>query len=564
MTERWININEFQGGDISESGIISVESGQLQINSSNQIVLTHIVKPSWQPTFIAEMQVSDQNGILASLGNAPRRFQIDNLVGDFEQSGNFFAVAVSGAEVVLQGTGSELDGRTLSVDFTTTVASSSLSFWVQTTGGGYSPPCDDAIRVETDIEGVNAVISYWVYADDDVLLSNDPESEDIGTLSDSVQSRAVYFSASQDTAEAADLSQQILGSRIADAAVTSDSPASRALLKGAVFDAAVFGGLAETGALIVNAVVDVLLSSDLLSVQRVYTADLADSASIGDQIAAQRQYIADLVDAIALSELAGSRLQASAVVASAIAAADALSFGFTDSMTDSAVFNEALSARLAVATVAVDSAVFSDLPASQLVLTFQLADSVQVVEQASTRAELIELLADSAVFSVAMNLSGETIYGYVCNAETKAFTSYANYPFNSFAKIGHDYYGMSDDGLYLLTGDDDSGEPIEARIRTALTTLGTAKQKRMPSVYFGLASNGRMVLKAITTSGDGEKREDWYLLEERNAAATRETRTKLGRGLKSVYWGFELVNVDGASFELDTLQLFPMILERRL
>lgn len=564
MTERWININEFQGGDISESGLISVESGQLQINSSNQIVLTHIVKPSWQPTFIAEMQVSDQNGILASLGNAPRRFQIDNLVGDFEQSGNFFAVAVSGAEVVLQGTGSELDGRTLSVDFTTTVASSSLSFWVQTTGGGYSPPCDDAIRVETDIEGVNAVISYWVYADDDVLLSNDPESEDIGTLSDSVQSRAVYFSASQDTAEAADLSQQILGSRIADAAVTSDSPASRALLKGAVFDAAVFGGLAETGALIVNAVVDVLLSSDLLSVQRVYTADLADSASIGDQIAAQRQYIADLVDAIALSELAGSRLQASAVVASAIAAADALSFGFTDSMTDSAVFNEALSATLVVTTAAVDAAVFTELLACQLELHFAVGDAVSIGESAGARAQLLSTVLDRGVFAAALRLTGETIYGYVCNAETKAFTSYANYPFNSFAKIGHDYYGVADDGLYLLDGDDDGGEPIEASIRTALTTLGTSKMKRLPSVYLGMSADGRMVMKAITTSHDGSKREDWYALEERPATAVRETRVKLGRGLKSVYWGFELVNVDGADFALDAMQLFPMILERRL
>lgn len=39
---------------------------------------------------------------------------------------------------------------------------------------------------------------------------------------------------------------------------------------------------------------------------------------------------------------------------------------------------------------------------------------------------------------------------------------------------------------------------------------------------------------------------------------------KLGRGAKSRYWQFEIANVDGADFELDTLAADEMATARRV
>jgi hypothetical protein len=39
---------------------------------------------------------------------------------------------------------------------------------------------------------------------------------------------------------------------------------------------------------------------------------------------------------------------------------------------------------------------------------------------------------------------------------------------------------------------------------------------------------------------------------------------KIGKGLRSRYWQFELVNIDGADFDLDTIEFHPVLLTRRV
>ena len=43
-----------------------------------------------------------------------------------------------------------------------------------------------------------------------------------------------------------------------------------------------------------------------------------------------------------------------------------------------------------------------------------------------------------------------------------------------------------------------------------------------------------------------------------------EQRIDIGKGLKSNYWQFELINPGGANFSLDTIKFMPVILERRI
>lgn len=566
MTMRWIDLSEFPGASLSFTGPPLIgESGTIQIVGTT-LVFTDASVDTESNLVAAFVAATDPAGRLASLENQPRRVTATGVTATIED-GRQLTIECSGeAQYYGSTTGANRDVAPVFNDGGgATDVYDANDVWEYYYGEGFYAPHDNHFGLQaSDVGAITATLTYQVYADDSVLLSDEEYTSSTVAFTDTAQSSLHVSSACTDTALAADTTFSYITSVIADVIQASDGTASRARLRCATADVASLSSLAHSSGALVNQIVDGILSDGALDAQRVATLSATDSVSLMDQIAAVREHIADLVDAVALSSLAGSRLHASAVVASALAAADVVRFGFTEELTDTTAFNEALSAALDVTTAAVDAAVFTELLAGQLELHFAVGDAVSIGESAGTRAQLLSTLLDRGVFTAALRLAGETIYGYVCNAETKAFTSYANYPFNSFAKIGHDYYGVADDGLYLLDGDNDGGEPIEASIRTALTTLGTSKMKRMPSVYLGMSAGGQMVLKAITTSHDGSKREDWYILEERPAAAVRETRVKIGRGLKSVYWGFELVNVDGADFALDAMQLFPMILERRL
>ena len=566
MTLRWIDLSEFPGASlaftapplIGESGTVEIVGTTLVFTNASVAVEENIVN--------AYVAATDPAGTLASLEDQPRRVTATGVTATIEDGRQLTITCVGEATYHGSATGTNRDVIPVFNDGGgATDVYDTNDVWEYYYGEGFYAPHDNIFGLDGfDVGAITATLSYQIYADDSVLLSDEEYTSSTVFFSDMVQSLLEATSIRADVALIADTALSYITSVIADVIQASDDAASRARLRCATADVASLSSLARSSGALVNQIVDGILSDDVLAAQRVAMLSVVDSVSLADQIAAVREHIADLVDAIALSSLAGSRLHASAVVASALAAADVVRFGFTEEMADTAAFNEALSATLAVTTAAVDAAVFTELLAGQLELHFTVNDGVSVSESAGTRAQLLSTLLDRGVFTAALRLAGETIYGYVCNAETKAFTSYANYPFNSFAKIGRDYYGVADDGLYLLDGDDDNGEPIEASVRTALTTLGTSKMKRVPSVYLGMSAGGQMVLKAITTSHDGSKREDWYILEERPAAAVRETRVKIGRGLKSVYWGFELVNVDGVDFTLDAMQLFPMILERRL
>ena len=85
--------------------------------------------------------------------------------------------------------------------------------------------------------------------------------------------------------------------------------------------------------------------------------------------------------------------------------------------------------------------------------------------------------------------------------------------------------------------------------------------KRINDVFIGVLTSGQLVLK-VTADQDGERTEWWYRTTDHGDAANH--RVKAGKGLRGVYHGFELVNVDGADFDLDNLQLYPLTLSRRV
>jgi hypothetical protein len=162
-------------------------------------------------------------------------------------------------------------------------------------------------------------------------------------------------------------------------------------------------------------------------------------------------------------------------------------------------------------------------------------------------------------FTLQIKLNGEEYIGWVMNTQTSGVTQYDQYPFNSLTRFGNRYLGAGAMGICELSGDTDAGQYIQAQLKTGVTDFGSPMKKRIDRAYLGVTADGQLILKTTTDKGI----EDWYQFSPR-AGDVHTERVKLGKGVKSRYWQFELSNSEGAHFELESLELVPIILSRRL
>lgn len=296
-----------------------------------------------------------------------------------------------------------------------------------------------------------------------------------------------------------------------------------------------------------------------------YKVLVAETIGLAGNQTAWRAVLLDLADALALTSGVGSTLNANVALASALAFGDSLARSVTGTLADGVMLGAAQTASLRAMLKLLDTMRVADsLPSPSVTFTALVDERLALGADLTAAQAAHALIADGVQFLATLALDDGVYLAWVMNAESHAFTGYSNYPFNSFATINGKTYGAKADGIYLLEGDDDAGAAIDAFVRGGLSDFGSSKFKRMPSMYLGYTTDGRMLMKVTVVDDDGVREEHWYGLEDRPAGALREGRVKLGRGLKSTYWGFELANVDGADFALDSISWYPVVLDRRL
>ena len=149
----------------------------------------------------------------------------------------------------------------------------------------------------------------------------------------------------------------------------------------------------------------------------------------------------------------------------------------------------------------------------------------------------------------------------VMHTERLSLTQYTNYPFNSFARFAGIYIGASDQGVFALTGNTDNGTLIQAIARGGITDFGTSFVKRVDRMYVGYRADGPMILRVITDEGAVR---DYGLPAPRYSNAIHGAHVRMGRGVESRYWQFELRNRNGADLSLDIIELKPTKLRRRV
>lgn len=295
----------------------------------------------------------------------------------------------------------------------------------------------------------------------------------------------------------------------------------------------------------------------------ILPALLNEALALGETWQGNLVAIGELLDSLNALDAVTSRLDAVAILALALTIGDALLNLTAAQIAEIVDSSDTAAAQLAANTLLIEMVDATAAVLGGKMALVGLAEGTALVDGVDPVAQMRTLLAEGIDVDVELILFGDVYQGWVVNNDTLAPSEYDNFPFNSMARIGQRYFGASETGLFEFGGDDDAGNPIMARILTGESDFGAPQMKRVERAYMGYSTRGELVLKVIAML-DGQKTEFWYRARPLRAGEVTETRVPIGRGIESRYWQFEWVNVDGADFELDRLDLQVLITSRRI
>ncbi len=321
------------------------------------------------------------------------------------------------------------------------------------------------------------------------------------------------------------------------------------------------GDALSSGGTFVFAVVDAVGISEKHTLS--FVADFADAILIDGEPVLTRETVLAFSESLIANDIVETTLHGMFALADALATTAEISLGFAIDLSESLGISEDSTLDAKKVFAAIESMVFGDTSEMTATILFSFDETINSTAEISTQAAMHMALAEGIEFGGVLNTPEGTFDAWVINAETKAPWMYSNFPFNSFTYAGGKYLALSDNGLYTLIGNTDDGVIIDSIIKTGLMNFGSSMKKSIPRAYFGYSADGRLLFKTITTD-TGKKIERWYELKERTADDITAARVKMARGVKAVYWQFEIVNVDGADFDIDSIKLLPAILKRRV
>jgi len=292
---------------------------------------------------------------------------------------------------------------------------------------------------------------------------------------------------------------------------------------------------------------------------------LADSGASTATIEGTVTRMAAIADALAASAVADCRLSARVAVAVAAVLEANVGAGWTKTLADQAGILDQVQNILRAMNTVTDSAAIADTAVGSLRLSLVCADSVAVADSPNALLRMNADINDGVLLYCSFRLGGTEYSGWAVNTDLRAVTEHRNQNFDSI--VSHPkgfHYAAGPGGIVQITGKDDDGEPIDAWWRTFLTDFGTHKFKRSPDIWVGLATDGRMLAKVRTRDpASGAVLDDWYELVTKQDGNEGNGRAKVGRGLKSVWWGMEVRNIAGSDFRIDEAGMRYLVLDRR-
>jgi hypothetical protein len=149
----------------------------------------------------------------------------------------------------------------------------------------------------------------------------------------------------------------------------------------------------------------------------------------------------------------------------------------------------------------------------------------------------------------------------VVNLRTGAVTEFTNHSYNSFARIGRDYYGAGPGGLVRLSGTTDPGNAnIDWHLKTGQMDDKDPGLKRLPEVLLGLRSNNKITVDVYPDDNTSYS----YKLPVVKKTTIHQHRVRPGKGMRSRWFAVGLRGWKNATLELDSMQVNMTETTRRL
>lgn len=139
-------------------------------------------------------------------------------------------------------------------------------------------------------------------------------------------------------------------------------------------------------------------------------------------------------------------------------------------------------------------------------------------------------------------------------------TRYTSYPFIRVVRLGDRHYGIAPDGIHLIGGSSNNGQPIAWEFQTHVADSGSGFKKTVASAYLGGTIGASVRFKVLT----GEHPDQLHAHSNTFLTHLRNHREKFGKGRKARYWAFGLSSPTGAPMMMDSLDLEIFEMTRRI
>lgn len=199
-----------------------------------------------------------------------------------------------------------------------------------------------------------------------------------------------------------------------------------------------------------------------------------------------------------------------------------------------------------------------DLLENSVTLTVITSEDIEMSLSEGLNANYSSTIEEDAVFIISYKIEDTIYQGYSYSPETFSVTEYDNFNFNSSAFFNYNYLFANETGLYLLGGDMDDDQFITAKIKTATMDFETSNLKQVPKVYLGVSNDSSLIL---SVSIDGKYRAQYELQLDSDDLSTQ--MFNIGKGLVGRYWQFTVETKGNTSFDLDELEIYPIIFGRK-
>lgn len=187
-----------------------------------------------------------------------------------------------------------------------------------------------------------------------------------------------------------------------------------------------------------------------------------------------------------------------------------------------------------------------------------VADGVDLDDNAVLNMIFRQTMTETFDLEILYQSPEGNVATFAMNTRTGAVTEYDGWAFNSFVQIGNKYVGANKDGLFELNGPTDNGLNVVADIVGGYLQPAGQHLAGLKGVYLGQSGQGYWLLKLQT----GDNRE--YIYQRLSNPGLMTTKFNIGKGINARYIGWELINVEGQDFDLDSIEFVPMLRTRRI